>query len=260
MPYLSPELPQFPTVALDGWAVQNVTLAEATDLTAALAHESQPSLIVTPNVRHLRLLRHNSEFRGAYSAATARFADGMPLLWASRLQGTPLKERVAGSDLEPALCERLQELGGHAIYIGGKTQAINDAATANRRTQFPRLDVTGMSPSMNFGNDPKENIQVTEFINDVSRPKQPTAVFLCTGAPKSEIWANNHLPRLHQGVVLPVGAAINFAAGTRQRASEDMQAHGLEWLHRMLSEPRRLGPRYARDALFLAGLWGGRSR
>jgi exopolysaccharide biosynthesis WecB/TagA/CpsF family protein len=109
---------------------------------------------------------------------------------------------------------------------------------------------------MDFGRDPKENTQVIEFINDVSTPKQPTAVFLCTGAPKSEIWASDHLSHLRQGVVLPVGAAIDFAAGSRQRASATMQARGLEWFYRMLSEPGRLGPRYARNVLFLAHLGG----
>ncbi|HSX34516.1 MAG TPA: WecB/TagA/CpsF family glycosyltransferase [Candidatus Saccharimonadales bacterium] len=245
-----------PTVSLDGWAIQNVTLPEAADLTAALAEGSQPSLAVTPNAQHMRLLRTDPEFQAAYGAAAVRFADGMPLVWASKLQGTPLKERIAGSDLEPALCARLQKCGGRALYIGGATQAVNDMATANRSGEFPGLEVYGVSPSMEFGSNPKEDATVVEFINDLSVPKQPTAVFVCAGAPKSEIWASKQLPKIRQGVILPVGAAIDFAAGTKQRASDGMQTHGLEWLHRMAAEPRRLGPRYARDALFLAGLMG----
>jgi N-acetylglucosaminyldiphosphoundecaprenol N-acetyl-beta-D-mannosaminyltransferase len=251
----SPEgLPPIQTVTLDGWAIQNVTMPEATDLVAQLAQQNEASLVVTPNVQHLRLLRGDPDLQAAYGRATLRFADGRPLVWASRLQGTPVKELVTGSALEPAMCARMQELGGRVIYIGGKTQAVNGMATTNRRGEFPGLEAVGMSPSMAFGHDPKENASVVEFINDSSVPGQPTTTFICTGAPKSEIWASSHLTAIRQGVVLPVGAAIDFAAGTKQRASEGMQTHGLEWLHRMVAEPWRLGPRYARDAIYLAGL------
>lgn len=245
------------SVLLDGWAIQNVTLPQALDGLERLAQAPEPSMIVTPNLQHLRNLRRGGAreaFRGAYQAASMRFADGMPLVWASKVQGDPLAERVAGSDLEPGMCERLQRLGGQVLYIGGKTPEAANRAITNRRAQFPGLWVDGRSPSMEFATDPAETRELVTFINDTVDPSCPAAIFVCAGSPKSEIWAAANLPFIRHGVVMPVGAAVDFASGEKERASERAQRRGLEWLHRLRTEPRRLGPRYARDALFLGGL------
>jgi N-acetylglucosaminyldiphosphoundecaprenol N-acetyl-beta-D-mannosaminyltransferase len=249
-----------PNVALDGWLIDNVTLPQAVHAIESLAGAPESSLVVTPNMSHLRLLRHDQAFREAYEGATLRLADGMPLVWASRIVRAPLPERIAGADLEPAICARLASVGGHVIYIGGDTEEINRRAIARRKSDFPSLTISGRSPSMRFTRDPGETSRLVKFINDVTEPDQPTAVLVCAGAPRSEIWAWQNMAKdgnqegIRHGVILPLGAAIDFAAGERKRASERMRHSGFEWLSRLAQEPLRLGPRYTRDALHVGRL------
>lgn len=248
-------------VRVDGWLIDNVRFGEAVERITRLSQAEEPSLVVTTNSNHLRMLRENAVFRSAYERATMRLADGKPLVWASQLAGAPLYERVTGSDIELAMCERLEGIGGHVIYLGGKTDDINRAAVHNRQAMFPDLKISGKSPSMSFGKNADETRELLEFIRSKSTAGQATVLFVCAGAPTSEIWAASNLRSeqypegIPQGVVVPVGAAVDFAAGIRKRAGEGLQKTGLEWAHRISQEPSRLGPRYWGDAKFLAGLF-----
>lgn len=243
-------------VRLDGWAITNTTLAEAADAVASLAYGDVPSLVVTPNMSHLRRLRSDGDFRAAYKDAVARYADGMPLIWLSRMAGTPLQERIAGADLEPAVCARLSQIGGHAIYLGGKTADITQRAVANRSEEYEGLRVSGRTPSMGFTEKPREVKNLMAWVRDVTDPREATVLFVCAGAPESEKLVHRAIlsGAITRGAVLCAGAAIDFAAGRKQRAPEGMRRSGFEWAHRMLSEPRRLGPRYIKDAGHLGRL------
>ena len=247
----------YETVTIGTVPVANMNLHETVDELAHLASLPETSLVFTPNVDHLRMLQHNPALSAAYNQATLSVADGMPLVWASRLMGTPLPERVSGADVEPLLCDRLQQVGGHAIYLGGKTPSVTETAVSNRQGEYPKLRVSGLTPSMQFGSDAAETAKLLEQIEELHEPEQPTALFVCVGAPRSEIWAASNRQQLPPGVVMPVGAAIDLAAGAQQRASEGMREHGFEWLHRLGQEPVRLAGRYAKDAVYAGRLLAG---
>jgi N-acetylglucosaminyldiphosphoundecaprenol N-acetyl-beta-D-mannosaminyltransferase len=245
-------------VEIDGQPITNASLPEAVEIITGLAMQDQPSLVVTANLQHLRTLRSDTEFHDAYAVAEHRFPDGMPLVWMSRIIGNQLVERTTGTDIEEGLCEYLGQngLGGHVLYIGG-SQAVNEQAVANRRNQFPDLQIEGYAPPQGYDRDSQESRKLVEFINTSSEstpPDSPLAIFLCTGAPKSEKWAAKHLGHLQRGVIVPAGAAIDFIAGSKPRAGSSAQRLGLEWLYRLCHEPQRLSGRYARDALYMQQL------
>lgn len=202
--------------------------------------------VVTPNLDHAVMLRSNSEFRAAYSKAALTLADGMPLVWASKLVGDALPGRVAGSDLVPALLAAAPP--GTRVYFLGASEASSQQAVANVSEQYPQVEVAGrLSPPIGFENSPEWSERIT---SDILASKADL-IFVGLGAPKQELWVARHSERLPGTVVLCVGATIDFLAGTVPRAPEWARSSGLEWVHRMLADPKRLVKRYGWDALNL---------
>lgn len=236
-----------PRVDLFDVPLDNVTLDEALDTVVTLARTSRSHLVVTFNVDHLVTLQSDADFVDAYRAATLRLVDGSPIVAVARLKGTPVKERVAGSDLMPALCERASREGLRAFVVGGLPET-NQRGVERLRQRYPGLVVEGYSPPWGF----EANEAHTNDVLAAIAASQAELVFMCTGAPKSEKWAARHLDRLRPGtVVVCAGAAIDFEAGTKRRAPRVMRAVGLEWCFRLLQEPRRLWYRYlVKDAAF----------
>lgn len=224
----------------------------AADLETRAASAARPAcVVVTPNVDHLtRLDRATPEFRAMYASADAIFADGMPLVWASRhFSDTPLPGRVTGSDLFVTLARRAGERGLPIFVLGGRPgdEAALSAALAAR---FPGLKAEVFSPSMQFDPDGAEGHEALRRIA-VSRP---AIVFVCLGMPKQERWAIGHRQAIDASLVMCVGAALEFALGQKRRAPAWMQQMGFEWLWRLLSEPRRLWRRYLVQSLRFARL------
>jgi len=236
---------------LFGLSIDNVDFNGAVGLVNSLVEsptEGKGRYIVTPNVDHIVMLRHDQEFRAVYSGAAAIFADGMPLVWASRLLGKPLKERVAGSDLFPAICELAARKGYRLFFLGG-LPGVAEAAKSELDKRYPGLNVVGTySPPFGFENDAAENRKIVNLIN----ADKPQILFIGLGAPKQEKWIARHIDALDTRVALCTGAAFDFVAGTVKRAPVWMQSLGFEWLYRLVSEPRRMWKRYlVDDAEFL---------
>jgi N-acetylglucosaminyldiphosphoundecaprenol N-acetyl-beta-D-mannosaminyltransferase len=223
--------------------IDSIGFREAVDAVTALARNGRAELVVTPNADHLVRLEEDAEFREVYRAASLVVADGMPLVWASRLIGPGLPERVSGSDLMLAVCERAAREDLPVFILGGPPGVAPIAATklVNR---YPGLRIVGCySPPFGFEKDAAENDRIVGMIN----ASGARIVFVGVGCPKQERWIHAHRTRLEAGVLLGVGAAIEFAAGTLSRAPAWMQKSGSEWLFRLCQDPKRLARRYARD-------------
>ncbi len=208
-------------------------------------------VVVTPNVDHLVRLDGMQAFRSRYASADYIFADGMPVVWASRLLGRPLPERVTGADLMLQLCELAPSRGWRVAVLGGEPgeEAELEAAFARR---FPGIRVAIRCPSMQFDPEGPEGDAAAEWV----RAQQADVICVCVGMPKQEKWALRHADSLPGGVALCVGAAMHFAIGRQRRAPRWVQRAGFEWLWRLASDPRRLWRRYlVDDRLFLKLCW-----
>jgi N-acetylglucosaminyldiphosphoundecaprenol N-acetyl-beta-D-mannosaminyltransferase len=212
-----------------GWVVQR-----------ALAG-GPPGYVVTPNAHHVALLRDSERFRDAYAGAALSVPDGVSLVWASRLLGAPLPERVAGVDLFEDVCAAAAGTGIRIFLLGGRSGAAEGAARVMRE-QYPGLEIAGTyCPPFGFERAPAESERVALAI----RAAAPHVLFVALGAPKQEVWLQENLAALGVPVGVGVGAAFDFVSGQVPRAPRWMRAAGLEWLFRMAVEPRRLWKRYA---------------
>ncbi|MBX3419611.1 MAG: WecB/TagA/CpsF family glycosyltransferase [Pirellulaceae bacterium] len=202
--------------------------------------------VVTPNVDHAVLWQEHEGLRDAYRKASLVLADGHPLVWASRLLRRPLPERVPGSDLVPKFFDHCQDSGREVrVFLLGAAPGVGARAVEKIRKRWPLVNVVGVySPPLGFEKDPDEN----EIILGRLILTRPDLLVVGLGAPKQECWVAQHHEHLAAKAALCVGATIDFLAGEKRRAPYWMQCLGVEWLHRMLSEPRRLVKRYAKDA------------
>lgn len=212
-------------------------------LSRAKTGGSRPAVVVTPNVDHIVRLDQQAEFKQRYRSADYIFADGMPVVWASRMTGTALPERVTGADLFVSLCKSAAASQMKVFLLGGMPGQEQELSADFARV-YPGLQLDIFCPSMQFSPDGDEGDQALAKIVAA----RPHIVFLCLGMPKQENFAFRlrqcYPADLHQPVLMCVGAAMEFALGKKRRAPLWMQRSGLEWFWRLASEPRRLWQRY----------------
>jgi N-acetylglucosaminyldiphosphoundecaprenol N-acetyl-beta-D-mannosaminyltransferase len=237
------------TKTLFGIDIDAVRMPEAVETLRKWVESDLPDagcrFVVTPNVDHAVLLQENPELRSAYDDASMILADGHPIVWASRLLRQPLPERVPGSELVPKLFDSFQESGELRVFLLGAADGVGLQAAENMRQKWPAVKTVGVySPPLGFEKDDAENKKILNLIEQA----QPDIVVLGLGAPKQELWIHQHHRELKAKAALCVGATIDFLAGEKKRAPVWMQRAGIEWLHRMCSEPKRLVRRYAKDA------------
>jgi len=204
------------------------------------SNDGRGGWVVTPNIDICRQLRHDPAARELISGASLVVADGMPLIWASRLRGDPLPERVAGASLIFTLSEAAAA-GGKSVYLLGGAPGVPARAAAALGRRYPGLMVAGVhAPPFGFDREPGE---IEAIAARLARAK-PDIVFVGLGFPKQERVIAALAPGLPAAWFIGCGAAIPFAAGTLPRAPHWMQLLGLEWIHRLITEPRRLFHRY----------------
>jgi N-acetylglucosaminyldiphosphoundecaprenol N-acetyl-beta-D-mannosaminyltransferase len=209
--------------------------------------------VVTPNVDHVVKLSENALFKAAYDQASLVVADGKPVVLASRLLGKPLPGTVPGSDLVPALFQYAQHAGAPLrVYVLGAGPGVAERAAEQIRAQWPTVQVVGLySPPMGFEKSEQECQKICAQINQT----EADLLVIGLGAPKQELWVAKYQAQLEVKVALCVGATIDFLAGEKPRAPMWMRQCGVEWLHRMASEPKRLVSRYMNDALVFPRLF-----
>lgn len=227
--------------------VDPVTMSEAVDRIDALIDAGNGGYVVTPNVDHVVLAEDDLRFRDAYAGASLSLADGMPIVWASRVLPVRVPEKVSGSDLAAPLLERAAARK-RRIYLLGGGPGVAERAAAILEERYPGLTVVGTSAPMVRVDDPAGAWDA--IADDVARTK-PDLVFVCVGAPKQELFMHATHERLAPAVLLGLGATLDFIAGTVDRAPTWMSQNGLEWAYRLGREPRRMWRRYlVRDPRF----------
>ena len=236
-------LPSPPRFVLGKTPVDRISMDYAAVLlTEALLHRGVfPALtVVGPNAQLVTLAERDERFAAAVRAADLAVPDGMSVVWAARLLGAPIPERVTGGDLMERMCAEAAQHGFRVFFLGGLPGAAAMAAV-NLRERYPGLNICGMyCPPRGFEQDAAELARIRKTIEDAS----PDLLCVAFGAPKQEIWMQENRSALRVGAILPVGAALDTQAGLRRRAPRWMQRNGLEWLFRLMMEPRRLWRRY----------------
>jgi N-acetylglucosaminyldiphosphoundecaprenol N-acetyl-beta-D-mannosaminyltransferase len=212
--------------------------------------------IATVNVNLICLAARESSFRALLSSADVVTADGMPIVWVSRFGEHPLRERVTGADLLKPLAVRAARESWRLFLCGGEP-GVAERVAESLCAHAPGLQVAGMAapifPTEASTTDPALNRALLGAI----RKSRPDILLVALGSPKQEKWIHHHLEtgQLDVPVVVGIGAGFDFLAGRQRRAPQWMRNSGLEWVHRVASQPFRLGPRYASDGLSFARLF-----
>ncbi len=223
--------------------IDNLTMDEALEQIDVLIQEHRNAYVVTPNVDHIIQLERGGELVEAYREANLILADGKPLIWISKAYGTPIKEKISGSDLFPRLCA-LAARKGYKMFFLGAAEGVAARAAENLTTRYPGLQVTGTySPSYGFEKDEAEVNKINEMIREAA----PHILIVGLGCPKQELFIYHFREKLGVPLSLGLGASLDFEAGNVRRAPSWMANHGLEWLYRIFQDPKRLAKRYLID-------------
>ncbi len=196
--------------------------------------------VVTMNLDHMRRYDQDRAYRDLCEKATLHVADGMPLVWASRIQGTPLPERVTGSNMIWSLTEATAA-NGHSIFLIGGAPGTADGAADVLCDKFPALNIVGtLCPPHGFEHDTDELAKIARTLIAA----KPDIVYVALGSPKQDKLIETLRDYLPNVWWVGVGISFSFVTGQVSRAPQWMQNFGFEWLHRLAQEPRRLAARY----------------
>ena len=235
------------SVAVLGVPFDNVTMREAMELIEEKIDEQGFHQVATANVDFVVHAMDDQVLQEVLCSCDLIVPDGMPIVWASRLMGCKLKERVSGIDMVPLLAE-LAARRGWGMFLLGASEASSHAAAEALTNRFPKLRIVGRyCPRVSDLAD----MDHEEILSRIEMA-QPHILLVAMGHPKQERWLAMHRDRLRVPLCMGVGASLDFLAGAVVRAPIWMQRTGLEWLYRAAQEPRRLAGRYIADAFGLA--------
>jgi len=226
-------------ISFAGIEIDNLSFREALQKIRAMIESNKRGYIVTPNAQHINLLQDDEEFKKSYEDACLVLADGMSVIFALRVLGTPVKERCAGSDMFQKIIHLAAELNKNIFILGG-TEGSEKIAFRKIKQMHPNLKVYYYSPPFDFEKNEEENQKILKAIN----ASDAEILFMCVGTPKSEKWLYRYFSHLKTHLAFVFGDSLNFFAGIKQRAPKWLQKMGLEWLFRLIQEPRRLWRRY----------------
>ena len=229
-------------IAILGVPFDNVTSADTLRIIGEMIASGRPHYAATANVDFVVQALEDVELRRILGDADLVLCDGMPLVWASRFLGNPLPERVTGSDLVPKLLGEAERNGWRVFFLGGTDESVARAAK-NAQALHPQLQLVGAySP-------PFKSLLEMDHDDIVRRVREakPDVLLVAFGCPKQEKWINMQFKQAGVPLSIGVGATLDFLAGSVRRAPVWMQRTGLEWIFRLLQEPRRLFRRYVTD-------------
>ena len=217
------------TADILGIRFDGLTVDEAVERALALISARQVAYVCTPNPEIVWAARKNSALRGAIEGAAMTLPDGVGVVWASKVLGFPLPERVSGYDLLLALLARFQ---GTVFLLGGRPGVAERAAGAIKK-QFPAVTVAGCHDG--YFEDGEAVLQAVSYA-------APDMVLVCLGSPRQELWMaqNARGAELPPCLMMGLGGSLDVLAGDVSRAPESWRRAGLEWLYRLLHDPRRL--------------------
>jgi N-acetylglucosaminyldiphosphoundecaprenol N-acetyl-beta-D-mannosaminyltransferase len=231
------------TVALFGLPITNVNMEQAIKRVDEYILSGVVHQIATANLDFARNALHDPYLHSIICDCSMVLPDGAPMLWASKMFGAPLQERVTGVDLVPALA-KLAADRGYRVYFLGSSEESSSTAVKSLLKRFPKLNIVGRSCPPVATLPEMDNEKMLLEIHAA----RPNIIFIGFGNPKQEIWIHRHKDRLPPSVVIGIGGALDMIAGTLHRAPRWIQSLQMEWMYRMAQEPGRLMPRYLRDA------------
>lgn len=238
------------TVNLRGALVSALTEAQCVSLILDELDAGRGGWLVTMNLDHLRRFDQEPTYASRVRRANLLIADGMPLVWASRLLGTPLPERVTGSNLIWSLSQAAAEQGRSIFLVGGTSFASTRTARILQE-RFPLLKLAGViCPDMGFEQRANELEELTQALISA----QPDIVYVALGSPKEDDLIDRLRIQMPRTWWLGVGISFSFVSGEISRAPLWVQRAGLEWLHRLVQEPQRLYKRYVFHGIPFAGV------
>ena len=232
-----------------GVGFDSLTMDEAVARARDLMAERRAAYVVTPNPEIVMLCREDPAAMQAVQNADLVLADGIGVIYGAKILGTPLRAKLPGIDFASALMAQMGQEGKSVFLLGAKP-GVADAAAEKMRERFPGLVIAGTNDGYFQDDDP-----VVEKINAV----QPDLLLVCLGAPKQELFMKNHLDELHIKLMIGLGGSLDSFAGTVKRAPKWMIRCNLEWLYRLIKEPKRFG-RMLRLPKYLFAVLGKRIR
>lgn len=222
-----------------------LTASQVIEAVDSLIRARRPGYFITANLNYAMLTRRHNDLAEINRDAAFIVADGMPLVWAARRQGTPVPERVAGSDLIFEL-SRLAANRGYRLHLLGGQPGVAEEAAKNLVAHYPGLKIAGIESPCLASMTEIENTRLVERI----RASSADLLLVALGQPKGERWIHQNYQAMQVPVSVQVGASLDFAAGRIPRAPGWIQGCGLEWVFRLALEPRRLSRRYLENGLF----------
>ena len=229
-----------------GVAFDNQTMDEAVETAYEIQREHRGAYVVTPNPEIVMVCRENPAAAEAVAGAALTIPDGIGVIYGAKILKTPLKQKLPGIDFTGHLLEKMSA-DGRSVFLFGSKPGTAELAEANLREKYPGVRFVGTNDGY-F----KEDAPVVEKINAAA----PDLLLVCLGAPKQEIWMHDHAGELNVGLMIGAGGSLDVFAGTAERAPEGWQKAGLEWLYRLLREPKRIGrmmnlPKFMFQILFM---------
>jgi N-acetylglucosaminyldiphosphoundecaprenol N-acetyl-beta-D-mannosaminyltransferase len=219
-----------------GCPVTKLGLEDFVGLAEQFISSGKPHYVAVVNVAKLVKMRSDKELDQSVRAADVIGADGVPLVWASRLLGNPLPGRVNGTDLMYRLLEKANEKRYRVFFFGAKEEVLQRVLDKVRK-EYPGVNIAGFQHG--YFTAEEESGIVAKI-----RAAHTDILLIAFGTPKKELWVKQYLSTMNVPVVHGVGGSFDVVAGAIPRAPLWMQANGMEWLFRLMQEPRRMWRRY----------------
>ena len=220
--------------------IDNVTKKEAIAHIEECINTQKIGHVITPNVDQIIRIESDKYFKKIYENAELLLTDGTPLIWISRWYKKPIKEKICGSDLVPDLC-KLAAQKGYSIFLLGAAEGVAAKAAENLKKNNPRLKVAGVySPPYGFEKDKNE----IDKINKMLFTSNADMLFVGMGVPKQDIFIYENMNKYQIPMSFSIGATIDFEAGIQKRAPRWINRIGMEWLYRLVRDPKRMFKRY----------------
>ncbi len=236
-------------LVLMGVPFHDVTFAETVAWARERIRWRVPAYMATANLDFVMQAWSDPELQRILLEASLVIADGMPIVWMSKLFGPPLRERVTGSDLVPLLAGMCRDEGFSVFFLGG-APGVAEKASAELVRRYPGLKIAGCySPPL----ADIVNMDHAAILAQLEATR-PDLLLVAFGAPKQEKWANMHVRQWKVPLAVGVGGTLDFLAGAQTRAPRFVQKSGFEWLWRMFTNPKRLFRRYAKNLIFFASV------
>jgi len=249
-----------PTERILGLPIASAGLDEVCAELCRWAESSGPSrYFMCMNPHSFESARRLARFATAARNADLLVPDGIGVVMASRLRGGAVRQRVCGPDIFLEVSRRLHDRGGTSAFFLGSSPDVLEKVIRRYRAEFPGIEVRGSyAPPFAAEFSPDQTSAMLSVINEA----RPAMLWIGLGSPKQEVWVAENATQIAAGFIGPIGAMFDFYAGSVPVAPAWMQRSGLQWLHRLACEPRRLWRRNLDSPLFLAravaesiGLW-----